>query len=80
MTFHAYVQPVNPTGEDVGGCASLAGVNSMVNKGTYTCLEYRTEMRLLGLRRRLEQQDLAKEEREALIQEIRQLEAEMEMD
>jgi len=52
----------------------------MVNKGTYTCLEYRAEMRLLGLRRRLEQEELTKEEREALIQEIRQLEAEMEMD
>lgn len=43
----------------------------------YTCNDYRTEMILLGLRRRLASPDLSGLEREALRREIRKLEKEM---
>lgn len=46
----------------------------------YTCAEYRQEMILSGLRRQLQQSDLSEKERQALIERIRQLEAEMGMD
>jgi hypothetical protein len=46
----------------------------------YTCREYREEMVLLGLRRRLEQEDLSDEERRRLRDRLERLEAEMEMD
>ncbi len=46
----------------------------------YTCREYREEMVLLGLRRRLEQKDLPEEERRALRRRLQELEAEMAMD
>ncbi len=46
----------------------------------YTCSDYREEMRLLGLRRRLEQEDLPPDERRRLEEEIRRLEREMGMD
>ena len=46
----------------------------------YTCREYREEMVLLGLRRRLAQGDLSEEERRALRARLKELEAEMEMD
>lgn len=41
---------------------------------TYTCSDYREEMRLLGLRRRLEQEGLSRQERARLRKEIEQLE------
>lgn len=37
---------------------------------TYTCSDYREEMRLLGLKRRLEREDLTEEERLRLQEEI----------
>jgi len=46
----------------------------------YTCTDYRTEMILLGLQRRLNQADLSEKERKALEEEIRALEKNMEMD
>ncbi len=46
----------------------------------YTCREYREEMVLLGLRRRLAQEDLPEEERRVLRARLVELEAEMEMD
>ncbi len=46
----------------------------------YTCMDYRQEMVLLGLRRRLEQEDLTEEERRALKARLLKLESEMEMD
>ena len=49
----------------------------MNQTGTYTCTDYRTEMILLGLRRRLAAPDLSGTERDALRAEIRKLEAEM---
>ncbi|MFO7783675.1 MAG: hypothetical protein ACQET7_05870 [Thermodesulfobacteriota bacterium] len=48
--------------------------------GQYTCMEYRQEMVLLGLRRRLEQEDLTEEERRALKARLLELESEMDMD
>ncbi len=43
----------------------------------YTCNDYRAEMILLGLRRRLASPDLGEAEREAVHAEIRKLENEM---
>lgn len=46
----------------------------------YTCAAYRVEMRLLGLKRRLESEDsLSDTERAAIEVEIRRIEQEMEM-
>jgi hypothetical protein len=46
----------------------------------YTCQDYRKEMQLLALQRRLEEAGLSEKERLALKAEIRRLEAEMDMD
>ncbi|MBE9594519.1 MAG: hypothetical protein IMF19_13695 [Proteobacteria bacterium] len=45
----------------------------------YTCVDYRSEMKLLGLKRKLEEENLTEEERAQIIQEIKELEEEMEM-
>jgi len=45
----------------------------------YTCIDYRFEMRLLGLKRRLEKEDLTEEERAQIVQEIKELEKKMDM-
>jgi len=46
----------------------------------YTCAEYRTEMILLGLKRRLQQEGLNEAERKLILSQIRDLEQQMEMD
>jgi len=46
---------------------------------TYTCSDYRLEMILLGIRRRLHEEELLEDEKERLLKEIRKIEAEMEM-
>jgi hypothetical protein len=46
---------------------------------TYTCNDYRAEMRLLGLNRRLAEAALTENERKQLISEIQALETEMDM-
>jgi hypothetical protein len=46
---------------------------------TYTCSDYRLEMILLGLRRRLNEEPLSASEKERILKEIRKIEAEMEM-
>jgi len=43
----------------------------------YTCADYRIEMILLGLKRRLEQNDLSEEEKNEIIEQIEKLEAAM---
>ena len=48
--------------------------------GQYTCQDYRAEMTLLGLKRRLNDKSLGKEEKEALIKEIKRIEKAMGMD
>lgn len=45
----------------------------------YTCTEYRQEMVLLGLRRRLADPELDQNEKKRLEEEIRKLEADMGM-
>ncbi len=45
----------------------------------YTCSDYREEMRLLALRKRLHESSMEPEERQALIREIEELEAKMNM-
>ncbi len=57
-----------------------AGVEMSENNAQYTCREYREEMVLLGLRRRLEQEDLPEEEMQALRARLQELEAEMSLD
>jgi hypothetical protein len=47
----------------------------MERETSYTCNDYRAEMILLGLKRRLGQElDLSEEEKETLIREINRLE------
>ena len=46
----------------------------------YTCEDYQSEMKLLGLKRRLEEQNLGEEEKAHIVQEIRELEKAMKMD
>ncbi|MBI9076151.1 MAG: hypothetical protein JEZ02_12130 [Desulfatibacillum sp.] len=48
--------------------------------GKYTCQDYRAEMTLLGLKRRLIDKTLAKEEKEALVAEIKKIEKDMGLD
>ena len=43
----------------------------------YTCADYRIEMQLLGLKHRLEQEDLNEEEKKDLLELIEKLEAAM---
>lgn len=50
------------------------------NKNRYTCNEYREEMILLGLQRRLSQKDLTEEERQKLLLEISNVEKQMGLD
>ena len=52
----------------------------MSTPNPYTCNEYREEMLLLGLKRRLHAEDVSEEERESLVARIKDLEASMGMD
>ncbi|MHB8763761.1 MAG: hypothetical protein ACYDA8_05395 [Deferrisomatales bacterium] len=47
---------------------------------TYTCTDYRDEMRLLALKRRLAGDELGEEERRALAAEVERIERAMAMD
>ena len=47
----------------------------------YTCTDYRAEMTLLGLKKKLENEEgLSKQERRDIFEEIQRLELEMHMD
>lgn len=48
-------------------------------KNKYTCAEYREEMMLLGLRRRLIDSSISEEEKQSIKREIQKLEAQMEI-
>ncbi|MCK5099274.1 MAG: hypothetical protein KAR45_14285 [Desulfobacteraceae bacterium] len=48
--------------------------------GQYTCSEYREEMILLGLQKRLSAKDLTPEEKENLLKEIALVEKQMGID
>jgi hypothetical protein len=52
----------------------------MSSAGKYTCSEYREEMILLGLKRRLAEPGLPEKEKGLLIERIGKLEQEMGMD
>ena len=43
----------------------------------YTCADYRVEMILLNLKRRLQRQDLSEEERKHILLQIKKIEAKM---
>jgi hypothetical protein len=45
----------------------------------YTCNDYRQEMRLIGMKRRLKEENLSEAEKQELEKEIEALEAVMEM-
>ena len=48
--------------------------------GQYTCNEYREEMILLGLQKRLSSKGLTSEEKESLLKEIAKVEKQMGLD
>ena len=48
-------------------------------KNKDTCAEYREEIMLLGLRRRLSDNNISEEERQSIKREIKKLEARMEI-
>jgi hypothetical protein len=50
------------------------------NRGQYTCNEYREEMILLGLQKRLSSPDLIPKEKESLLKEIAKVEKQMGID
>ena len=52
----------------------------MSEQSPYTCRQYREEMILLGLRKRLNVPELSERERQTIEKEIRRLEAQMGMD
>lgn len=49
-------------------------------KNKYTCNEYRDEMLLLALNKRLNEHDLSEDEKQRIIKEIKKLESVMGMD
>jgi hypothetical protein len=51
----------------------------MSDKPKYTCYEYREKMMLLGLKKRLNSENLKEEEKKALLKEIEELEKKMGM-
>jgi len=52
----------------------------MPPKSKYTCNDYREEMRLLGLKNRLNEKNLSETEKQAIEAEITQLEKALRMD
>ena len=52
----------------------------MPPKSKYTCNDYREEMRLLGLKNRLNEKDLSETEKQAIEAEITKLEKALRMD
>ena len=51
----------------------------MTESPDYTCADYREEMILLGLRRRVENPDISKEEKTAILSRIQELEKSLDM-
>jgi hypothetical protein len=52
----------------------------MKNDSRHTCVDYREEMTILGLKRRLREQNISEEEKQAIILEIKRLESLMQID
>lgn len=61
-------------------CAMALLRRNMVRTTKYTCQDYRQEMVLLGLRKRLQESGLSDREKAAVRAEIKRLEAAMKMD
>ena len=51
----------------------------MAKTNRYTCAEYREEMMLLGLKRRLHDKDITEKEKQEICREIEKLETAMEI-
>ncbi|MFW5970839.1 MAG: hypothetical protein ACOCQT_01945 [Desulfovermiculus sp.] len=51
-----------------------------MGQGTYSCRDFRIEMVILGLRRRLQSPALSKKEREEILARLRELEAKAGLD
>lgn len=62
------------------GRKGLTAVGTSGANTSYTCRDYRNEMILLALNRRLHEERLSTRERAAIEEKIRDLEALMEMD
>jgi hypothetical protein len=52
----------------------------MENESKYTCADYREEMTILGLKRRLRDENITEEQKRAIIQEIKRIESLMQID
>lgn len=52
----------------------------MKNDSKYTCVDYREEMTILGLKRRLKDENISEEEKQAIILEMKRLESLMQID
>jgi hypothetical protein len=52
----------------------------MMPKKTYSCNDYREKMRLLGLKKRLNENNLSKAEKQTIEAEITKLERALQMD
>lgn len=52
----------------------------MAGQSRYTCNDYREEMILAGLRKKLEQENLSEVQKKAIVEEINKLEKTMRMD
>ena len=48
-------------------------------EASYTCMDYRQEMILMGLKRKLEQPDLTEDDKRVLNERIRELESALDM-
>jgi hypothetical protein len=51
-----------------------------MSKSKYTCNEYRQEMILLSLQKRINEENISEEEKVIILKEIKRVEHEMEMD
>jgi len=51
-----------------------------IGMGNYTCNDYREEMILVGLKKRLNMPGITKEEKDALLEEIKKVEQQMGLD
>ena len=54
--------------------------SDMSQKNKYTCSDYREEMRLIGLRKRLNEEKLSPTEKQVIYAEIAELEKNLQMD
>jgi hypothetical protein len=68
LALYIFVAELSPFGH------LKRGFSRMPLKSTYTCNDYREEMRLLGLKKRLNEANLSKAERQAIEAEITRLE------